>query len=386
MKTNTKKINGKNPFKRFTLIIESVALIVTCVCCVIIGSALKDKNRYDSESTDKTSFYYEKGFDLLVSGASAEQVVGFDNDLNVSHVSKASKISLNVKTNKDEDYRDILIFDDPNSLEYSEFTNERIIEKWENENVIVGVDYKFCQLYDMSLGDSLTISANGDELNLKIGRIYRTDYLYSEGVIVLTRDTLDFKSNSYYVYLNSNNLNELKNNLKDYKPMGTLLKQTSSQSNEDYQRYLDEFYAKDYYSSCINDPNEQANEVLPKYLEKRSSANKRFTISIIVSSTIFFLLSFGCFFVYAKNKKDKIYKYIQENGDHNIVKIFTGFNASIIVFIVAGTLITFALSLSGLTAFYNFAALFSNCYLALLFPIISTFVGYFITLLMIKKA
>ena len=86
------------------------------------------------------------------------------------------------------------------------------------------------------------------------------------------------------------------------------------------------------------------------------------------------------------NKKDKIYKYIQENGDHNIVKIFTGFNASIIVFIVAGTLITFALSLSGLTAFYNFAALFSNCYLALLFPIISTFVGYFITLLMIKKA
>ena len=49
MKTNTKKINGKNPFKRFTLIIESVALIATCVCCVIIGSALKDKNRYDSK-------------------------------------------------------------------------------------------------------------------------------------------------------------------------------------------------------------------------------------------------------------------------------------------------------------------------------------------------
>ncbi len=385
MGTNTKKINRKNPFKGFILRIELIALAVTCASCAVIGFALKDKNRYDSESADKTSFYCEKGFDLLISGASIEQVVGFDNDSNVSHVSKASKISLNVKTNKDEDYRDILVFDDSNSLEYSEFTNGRIIEKEENENIIVGVDYKFCQLYGMSLGDNLTISANGDELNLKIGRIYRTDYLYSEGVIVLTRDTLDFKSNSYYVYLNSNNLNELKNNLKDYKPMGTLLKQTSSQSNEDYQRYLDEFYAKDY-SSCINDPSKQANEVLPKYLEKRSSANKRFMISIIVSSIIFFLLSFLCFFIHAKNKKDKIYKYIQDNGSHSIVKIFTGFNASIIVFVVVGTLITFALSLNGLTTFYNFASLFSNCYPALLFPIISTLVGYFITLLMIKKA
>lgn len=386
MENEKKKTVRKYPFKKLITIIELAALAASVLSCAFLGVTLKDKNRCDSEYQDKYSFYYDNGFDLLISGASADQVTGFDNNSEVSHMSKAAKISLNVKADGNEDYRNILVFDDLSEIEHSEFNSSRVVERKNVSGASIGVDYKFCQLYGVSLGDQLAITANGSELNVIIDTIYRTDYLYTEGVIVTTQEVLKFTPKSFYVYINSNNIADLKNQLKDYKPMGTLLNKTSSQSDEEYQRYLDEFYAKDYYSTCVIDLSEKADVAMSQYTDRIGSANKMYIASVIATSVVCLATSLICFFANAKNKKDKIYRYIQENGEGRIMTLFSIFNLSLLIFIVGGTLITFSLSLNGLTVFYSFTNLISNCYLALLGPSISVLAGFGITAIAIKRA
>lgn len=386
MEIEKKKTVRKYPFKKLIVIIETLAFAASALSCTFLGITLKDKNRCDSEYQDKYSFYYDNGFDIMVSGASTDQVTGFDNNTEVSHMSKAANISLNVKVDNNEDYRNILVFDNPAEIEHSEFNSSRVIERKHVAGTSVGVDYKFCQLYDVSLGDQLAITANGSELNVIIDTIYRTDYLYTEGVIVTTQDVLKFTPKSFYVYINSNNVADLKNQLRDYKPMGTLLDKTSFQNDEEYQRYLDEFYAKDYYSTCVIDLSETADAAMSQYADMMGSANKMYIASVIAISVICLATSLICFFVNAKNKKDKIYRYIQENGGKRIMTLFSVFNLSLLLFITCGTLITFGLSLNGLTVFYSFANLISNCYLALLVPSLSVLAGFGVTAIAIKMA
>ena len=386
MQLNNKNFNNKNPFKRLLIIIETIAFITTIISCAFMNFTLKDKNRYDSEYVDKYSYYYDCGFDLLVSGASNEQLTGFDNNSNVTHMSKAAKLSLNVKTDNNEDYRNIVIFDSYSDFEFSEFSSKRIVKECKTDDKSVAIDYKFSQLYNVNIGDKIIITANGKNNAVTISKIYRTDYLYTDGIIIATKDILDVNSKSYFAYLSSSNVNELKNELKTYKPMGNILPQTPYQTDEEYQKYLDEFYSKDYFSTCIMDISSQGKQTLELYDDNIKTANKRFILSIVVSSLLCATVSFGCFFINAKNKKDKLYKYIRDHGNKKIISLFSIFNLSFIAMVIICSLITFKISLSNLSVFYSFGALFRHTYLALLCPVILIFLNYIFTMISIKKA
>lgn len=381
----TKKQKNKTPFLKFFLIIEAVALMFSVAASVYLGNSIGAKSRYEAEYSDKISFYQDNGFDLLVAGASNEQIEEFGSKNFITRVTSASKLSLNVKTGSKEDYRDILVFGSDEDLEYSEFTSKRIISE-NNTSHSIYADYKFCDLYGVSLGDELSITVNGENNTYVISRIYRTDYLYPEGVLIATKNMIPLTSKSLYAYLNTNRKNDLQDYLQDYKPMGTLLGKTSAQSDEDYQRYLDEFNSKKYYSSYVTDLSNGTDEVTNDYSNKLSSSTNAFYISVAIVSVLAIMTSLICFFVNAKNKKDKIYKYIQENGNKTIFKIYTVFNASFLILMIAGILISMRVACSGLTTYYNFASVLTKSYLAIVAPIISILIGYLISAIKIKKA
>ena len=119
----------KFTFKLFLLIIEAVALVVSVGSSIYFGTTISTKARYDAEYQDKVSFYNENGFDLLVSGASTDQVNEMKQQSSITHATAASKISLNVKTPAAEDYRDIIVLDSQDDFAYTEFTSERIINE-----------------------------------------------------------------------------------------------------------------------------------------------------------------------------------------------------------------------------------------------------------------
>ena len=382
MKKN--KIN-KTPFMGFFLLIELVAFVVSVLVSVYLTNTISLKSRYEAEYSDKISLCQDNGFDLLVGGASSEQIEEFKTKDFVTHVSFASKLSLSVKTDSVEDYRDILVFNSIDDLEYSEFTTKRMISET-NASRFIYADYKFCDLYNVSLGDEINITINGEHCNYVISRVYRTNYLYSEGVLVTTKDMIPLSSKALYAYLNANNKENLISYLQDYKPLGTLLSKTPSQSDEDYQNYLNEFNSKKYYSSCVTDLSKQSDEVINDYSKKLSSSTTEFYISIVIVSMVTFMTSLICFFVNAKNKKDKVYKYIQENGNEKIFKIYTAFNSSFVVFMLIGILVSMGIASLVATTYYTFFNVLFESYVAIIASIVSILAGYLISAIKIKKA
>ena len=375
----------KFTFKLFLLIIEAVALVVSVGSSIYFGTTISTKARYDAEYQDKVSFYNDNGFDLLVSGASTDQVNEMKQQSSITHATAASKISLNVKTPAAEDYRDIIVLDSQDDFAYTEFTSERIINETTATDFVYA-DYKFCTLYCVKLGDSISITVGGTAKEYVISRVYRTDYLYNEGILITTKDQINLTSKAQNVYLNANNKDNLVSYLQDYKPLGTLLAQTSSQSDSDYQKYLDEFYSKKYYASYVTDLSGAKETLANDYSKKLSSANTSFYISVAVVSTLCLVASLVCFFVNARNKEDKIYKYIQENGSKRIVEIFSAFNASFALFMIVGSLIVMGSSLNGLTAYFTFSSVLVASWMTLVLPVVAILVGYAITLIKIKKA
>lgn len=378
------KVN-KFPFVRFFMIMELIALAVAVGSSVLTGATVTKKARYESEYADKAGFYSDAGFDLLISGASSEQVGEFGTKDFITHAVRASKISLHVKTGSSEDYRDIIVFDSEEDLAYSEFTESRMISE-KTATKFVYADYKFCSLYDVKLGDNIAITMDGNTEEYCISRVYRTDYLYSEGILIATEDMIPLNAKSLYVYLTTDNKDALISYLQDYKPMGTLLSKTSVQSDADYQKYLDEFNGKEYYSSYVTDLSDKKAGIENDYEKEISATASEFNISVILVSVVCLSASLLCFFVNAKNRKDRIYKYIQENGNRRIIGLFTVFNLSFAVFMLIGTGIAMRQAVENLTTYYTFASILHTSYPALLAPVASIFVGFLITFIKAKKA
>lgn len=387
MKGNRKasRTENKSQFKLYFLIIELVALVISVGSSFWMGFTLNSKTRYEAEFTDKTSFYLDSNFDLVVSGASKQQVEEYGQKDFVQNVTSASKISLNVETGSAEDYKDLLLFDSVEDLEHSEFTEKRLIAEKKSVTNSIYADYKFCNLYHVKLGDTLAVSVNGEKKDFCISRVYRTDYSYPEGILVATKDLLALTSKSQLMYIIAKDKTKLVEDLKDYKPLGTLLSKKDNQTDEEYQKYLDEFNSKNYFDSYVTDNTGAVAEINESYSKKISSSNKSFYISVAVISIVCLGISLLCFFVNAKNKKDKIYKYIQENGSSKITSIFTTFDASFILFVAVGSFLAIYNSLSRLTAYYTFSAALANSYLCILAPIIGILVGYLITIVAIKR-
>lgn len=378
---------NKTYFKRFFLIIEIIAIFISIISAFIMYNPLYTKSRYKSEYIDKISYYDDNGFDLIVLGASSNQVSEFKEKNFVNDAVSASRISLYINTGSYEDYQNVLVFDKEEDLKYTEFTESRILSQSNEITDYIYADYKFCQLHNVKLGSIIKISVSGSYKDFTISRVYRTDYSYPEGTLIGLKNIITIASTkSQNVYLTSNNLSELKSYLNDYKPMGTFLDKTSFQTDEEYEAYVDDFNSKNYYSSCVIELEEDLNQVKMEYQTKISKVNKRFYVSLVVVTLIVFLTSMMVFFINAKSKKDRIYKYIQENGNKKIINLFTIFNISFAVFIMVSFIVSMIASLSKLTTYYTLINEIKDSYIVFIFPIIGVAVSYLLITIKIKKS
>lgn len=375
----------REPFFRFLFTLEIIVVIIAIGLSFLMGLAISQKVKYESEYEDKSSFVENSGMDLIVAGPSFEQVKDFENKTFINEIIVFSKISLKIKINDYNDYNDFIILNSVESLKYTEFTEERIILKDESIEGIYA-DYRFCEIHNISLGDEIEIIVNGKVEKFKISRIYRTNYLYPEGVLVITKDLIEVNLKSCNVYLVANNKAEAISYLQQYKPLGTLLDKTDEQSNEEYEKYLDEFYGKNYYETYVTDLSDMKIDINDQYLEKINSVNKTFYIYTIITSFVCLFVSLVCFFINAKNNKDRIYRYISEHGCNKVILLYTIFNISFIFYFIIGVLCTMYYSLNRISTYYTYASIITKSYFSLLLPSVFILLGYIVTLIKIKKA
>lgn len=373
-----KKLNNNKWFMIGLIII--VCVVFPIIMCCFMHLFLNPKVQYEAEYNDHLSFYHDSNYDLLVSGASKNQVEEYSKQSYIKNLVPASKISLNVQTSSDEDYRDFLIFDSTDSLEFTEFTENRLISKIESKDFVY-VDYKFCKLYNVSLGDNIGIYVNGEKKDYCISRVYRTDYFYSDGIIVTTKENLPLSSKSQFMYIKSNNKNELINHFNSYKPLGTLLDKKSTQTEEDYQKYLNNFNSKNYYDSYVTESTKNIDKFEQSYSGKIKSSMKNFIICISIISFFCLAILILCYFPFMK----KINRYIQDNGKKGIYKFFSILDSLFIVSIIISIIVTYCL-LPHLAVYYTLQWVIKNTWLWFLLPFASCVIGWIATLFAIKKA
>ena len=119
----------REPFFRFLFTLEIIVVIIAVGLSFLMGLAISQKVKYESEYEDKSSFVENSGMDLIVAGSSFEQVKDFENKTFINEIIVFSKISLKIKINDYNDYNDFIILNSVESLKYTEFTEERIILK-----------------------------------------------------------------------------------------------------------------------------------------------------------------------------------------------------------------------------------------------------------------
>lgn len=381
----TSKKKTKSTFVNFILILCAVALATVILSGVIVGFAANRKVKYEAEYADKVSFYQDCGFDLQVRGATAAQVDELRAQPFVSNAIVMSRYKLTLTNGNNEISCDVALFNSLADLQFTEFTTDRIVSEKSATGDVVFVDYRFCQLNNVSLGDTLTVRVGGIDKQVTISRIYRTDYLFSEGVLVAMQDILALADTSAVnVYITSSNKTALVNYLQDYKPEGTIVAKTEYQTDEQYQQYLDEFFAKQYYNSYVTNLSVDGKEV-DDYVTKITSSATIFYVVVAVVGVVSLGVSLLTFFVKAKNKKDQIYRYIQDHGNKTILWIYTTFNTAFALLMFVCMLIVAAVIHVLLFVFASYASILLSILPALLIPVVAIMVSCAVIAAKIKR-
>ena len=377
-------MKSKSLIKLFS-ILSSVGFALCCIGGIVVGTFTNASVTNVSEYRDKNEFYSKKGFDLIVKGPSDSQIEGFKVREDITQCIPFLEIDLNTTINGNNNQSTFLIFDNVIDLKYTENTDVRLIKSKEGLANPVFVDYKFAKNNNLNINDSFTVVINGNPKECLVSRIYRTDFIFSKGVIIATTDIIptSFKSG---VYLSTNNIDSLMNDLKEYKPMGTLLEKTEYQTDEQYQQYLESFYAKDYSKTHVLDykEDEKANETTN--LPKAESSKVSLLIASIVFGVIVLSLSLAGFIIVGKNKKDFIYKYIHDNGSIKPIKGYSVFNGIMVLTVIASSLISAAIASNNASSYISFGNALALNIWTILIPAIGIVIGYLFTLFKLKKA
>lgn len=387
--TQDKKASKKKANRilfKFSLILCAIAMATVLLSGVIVGFVANRKVGYEAEYADKVSFYQASGFDLQVRGATVAQVEQLRELSSVSNAIAMSRYKINATKGTQVVDCDVALFNSLADLQFTEFTTDRIVAEKSFAGDAVFVDYRFCQLNNVSLGDALTFRIGGKDKQVTISRIYRTDYLFSEGVLVATRDVLTLaETSAVNVYLTTDNKTALVNYLQDYKPEGTIVAKTEYQTDEQYQQYLDEFYAKQYYNSYVTDLSVDGKDV-DGYLTKISSSATVFYVVVALVGIVSLGVSLFTFFIKAKNKKDQIYRYIQDHGNKTVFCIYTVFNVAFALLMFVCMLVVAAIIHAVLFVYSSLATILLSILPALLIPAVAVMAGYAVVATKIKRA
>lgn len=359
--------------------------MICAVSGAVAGVFLNTNVNNVSSYEDKNEFYSKKGFDLIVKGPSASQIEDFKVRDDVSKCTPYLEIELTAKTKTSTFQPTLLVFDDFGDLKNTENTETRLIKKKEVASNPIAIDYKFAQNNHFDLNDMITLYVDGSPKDCFVAKIFKTDYIYTKGIVITTFDVVPTTLRSG-VYLSSNNVASLKGDLKTYKPLGTLLEKTEYQTDEQYEEYLDAFYKRDYSTTHVLDYKDEEESNREVALPRANSSNIGALVASIIFGILAFLTSFVGFIIFAKNNKDYIYKYIHDNGSKNLIKGYSIYNAILLSTCLSVVILATAIAVIMCPSYYSFgSALLTNIW-AVVLPVIGIVIGYIISLIKIKKA
>jgi hypothetical protein len=367
-------------------LIMLVFIIFSLISCTIFNiMSARTLSAYD----DQISFYQDAKYDFVVSNPSESQIEQFKNDKNADEVAPAYLVNFYVSFSDKSQYEDALLLDNYLDLQFTDFSDKRILFSKSDTAQFVYVDYTVAKKMGLKIGSFISIETTSGAQSFEVTRIYRENERFVDGLMFLPitneiKPSLE-KNNALFhnlAFISSNSHDAFYSDcLNGYLPLGTLKNRDSFSSDDAYKNYLTDFYSKDY-SSYIYDNSGKLNQVISKYNNDVSSSNIYVLIGSFVSA---FLNLSGSLSIFLLAKK-KILRDASNNGANEISRKFLTLNiASVSFWAILLTLTLLVISIS-LSHFYSFINMLSLCYLDYIIPVSMMLIVSFIEYLIMKKS
>lgn len=228
-----------------------LATIVLCAAVALISSLLfafsyvnQQANSYNSQSIYKNS-----NVDFIAPEPSFEQVQNLPGTSGIDIVFPFYMTKTVVNVNGNSRTTTILLSDEFDNIDSTMYNSQRLIEKSSSEydNPIL-VDWQFCHDTSAKIGDTVSFTLGGNNVEFQISAIYETNSVYDGGAILAKISEEQSKAiqqksnNSGYsgMYIMASDYNACRSYLtSDYRPMGRLKSRDQFEDDDQYQIHYD---------------------------------------------------------------------------------------------------------------------------------------------------
>lgn len=298
-------------------IIAFIAILcITSIICSCFVSII-GLNNYTSIYINQ-NLYSDSNFDYIIPSPGKEQVAELESIEYIDNICPYYSSLINVKMGESSINTNVYFIDELKDLDNSPFSMERVLKsKNNNSNNIVFVDWIFANKNGVNIGDSISIGG----FNYEVTRVYKPNSLIENGSIIICwnselRTILNANNINYSgAWLKTNDLIQCEDYLKnEYIPNGRIREKGQAETDEQYQEYLDSFYANDFYKEItIISGNKKLADV-------KIADSKRLIIIIVLICCLLemCILYFGILYIFfSKQSKIKFKKSIQSNVNNS---------------------------------------------------------------------
>lgn len=365
-KTNVKKL----------AIVLSVGVLVMLIAMMVSSFAfISNAVKNQAEAEDLTAIYKKCDYDYIINNPSMEQIESFKSASSIEKVVPFYRVVYAV-SNGETDYEiTIISIDNQDDMKYTEFSLDRRLKDSTVGGNPIYLDYQMMKKAGWKVGNKI----GKNKMEFVIAGYYQSydyDLAYSPSLKEIFGDDITYSG--VYVKVADKDAFE-RDIVANYKPLATLKGRESFSDDEAYERYLEEFYAKDHTSYIkIKDVNRTADEESASL--KNKDANKSYLLAGIVAGALVLVGTIAISLFGRRSTKFEI-------ADGGRAKVVARYIISAIInaiIIVAFWLASCAIIANAQDHFISISKVFSMGYLSLILPLIACIVGGVANVLIVR--
>ena len=241
-------------------------------------------NNYNSQS-----MYKNTDIDFIVPEPSFDQVKDLPGTNGIDSVFPFYLTKTPVNVNGESRTTTVLLSDQFQCVDFTMYNNRRLINKSEQiyDNPIL-VDRQFCNDTSAEIGDTISMSIDGNDVEFRIYAIYETNTVYDGGAILAQisteqKEAIQQKSsnNGYSgMYVFANDYGVCKSYLSsEYRPLGRLRSRDQFEDDDKYQIHYDAIMSSGY-----------ANEITDFRMKESGLEKKNSPVMIWVGAIFSFIV------------------------------------------------------------------------------------------------
>ena len=311
-----------------------IAFIISIICSFLF---IKSGIDLKIDCYNESSIYSNSMCNFIIPSPSEDQIEELQNKEFIKHVEPYYYTQSTIKFNNKDIISNIIMVDDIESLNYSPYSAQRLVDGKANIKTTAILDFAYAKANNIGVGDVVKVQLGSNIFEHEVSAVYETNTMYSDGVVVInwSSEQKEQVFNSSFQKANYSGAWVVDSNysdcarylLNDYKPLGRFKDRSEFETDEAYQSHLDAFNNASFAAEIV-DFTVSETMVLSKYNGNDIKAIIYFVFAVIIPLLVCSIFTFSA---YTKKTKQLIKKSVSINNI-NRSKILKRNNICILLF------------------------------------------------------